>query len=47
MGDAATNISSADLEEIRNEVLAVVDHDFDVRDYIQPAIEIWRTIRHL
>ena len=41
MGEKALTMNAADLLDIRNEVRIAFDYGLDVREFIQPGIEVW------
>lgn len=46
-GASSLDMTTADFEAIQNEVVAIIDHDFDYRDFVLPAIEIWRISKNM
>lgn len=42
LGDKALTMNAADLMTVQKEVRIAINHDLDLRDYIQPGIEVWQ-----
>ena len=42
LGDKALDLNASDLLKVRHEVRVAIDYGLDVRDYIQPGIEVWQ-----
>jgi len=42
LGDKALTMNAADLMTVRKEVRIAIDHDLDLRDFVQPGIESWQ-----
>ncbi len=40
-GEKALTINASTLLDIRDEVRMAIDYGLDIRDYIQPGIEVW------
>ena len=42
LGEKARDLNAADLLDIQHEVRIAIDYGLDVRDYIQPGIQVWQ-----
>jgi hypothetical protein len=47
MGDDVLSLTPAELELARTEVIAVLEHSLDYRQYIDEGLDIWQISRHL
>ena len=47
MGEEALDLSVEDLELVRDEVKAAIDHHLDERDYIEIGLDAWEIVRNL
>lgn len=45
--DEALKLTEAELNLARDEVRAVIDHNLDVRDYIDMGLDAWEITRNL
>ena len=47
MGEDALSLTTCDLQLLREEILAVIEHSLDCRDAIDEGIEVFRITRQL
>ena len=47
MGEVALTLSAEDLQLARDEVNEVIDHNLDIREYIDMGLDVWEITRKL